>query len=358
MNRYIPLSGILELTLACNFNCLHCGSHAGCKRNDELSQQEWKNVITELASMGCKHLTLMGGEITLRPDWLEISKFITGYGIECSVVTNGYLVDEDLVKKMKEVGIKNVSVSLDASSAEEHDKIRGKKGAFERALKTIELASKYGLTPAVITTVNKKNQFELENIYKLLSDYKFNLYWKVELASCHKNKFSEEYIVDEETFLNVCKFISKYKRLNALDNSGLILLESHDVGYMSSIYPNLSCKFSLKGGCNAGICGFGIQSNGNVKGCLALDDNFIEGNIREKPFSHIWNGHKNFKYTRYFKHSYLQGICKDCPMALSKKCSGGCRDFSRSTTGSIYNTPFCLYNSLERGNDSPTLTNN
>ena len=108
------------------------------------------------------------------------------------------------------------------------------------------------------------------------------------------------------------------------------------------MYPNLSENFS-KNGCSAGINHFGIQSNGNVKGCLSLQDDFIEGSIREKSFKQIWNDKNSFAYSRKFNKSMLEGICKNCPKASANVCNGGCRDFAHSSTGSIFNTPFCLY---------------
>lgn len=345
-HNYIPEFGIIEVTLACNFNCLHCGSHAGKKRDDELSLDEIKTVLKDLSILGCKAISLMGGEILLRKDWFDIAKAVTDLKMNCGIVTNGYLIVEEKVEKMKEIGVANLGVSLDGASSKEHDLVRGVKGSFEKVIETIFLSAKYNILPTVITTVNKKNKNQLKAIFELLLKIDRFIDWKIEFASCHGNKFSKEYQIDEEDFIEVAKFVSKTKKLAENKRLKVRLRESHDTGYCSSSYRNLSEDF-VKQGCFAGIRNFGIQSNGNVKGCLALQDEYIEGNIREKSFIDIWNSPNNFSITRKFTKSLLEGFCKDCDKALSNECRGGCRDFSHSVTGSIYNTPFCLFHSLE-----------
>lgn len=345
--KYIPEFGIIEVTLACNFNCLHCGSKAGSKRKDELSLDEIKILLKDLKSLGCKSISLMGGEILLRKDWLEIAKSVTDLGINCGIMTNGYLITEEKVKKMKDINVKNLGVSLDGACPQEHDSVRGVKGSFEKVIETVSLSAKYNILPTVITTVNKKNKTQLSSIFNLLLTMDKFIDWKIEFASCHENKFSEKYKIDEKDFIEVAEFISNTKNTIKTMNLKVKLRESHDIGYCSSIYNNLSKEFSQEG-CLGGIKNFGIQSNGNVKGCLALQDEFIEGNIRERSFIDIWNDPDKFSITRKFKKSLLEGFCKDCEKALSETCKGGCRDFSQSVTGSIYNTPFCLFQSFEK----------
>ena len=84
----------------------------------------------------------------------------------------------------------------------------------------------------------------------------------------------------------------------------------------------------------------GIQSNGNVKGCLSLPDEFIEGNIRKIGLKRIWENEKSFAYTRRFKKENLKGKCRKC--RYGHVCKGGCTDMAFSSTGEINNNPYCI----------------
>jgi len=342
MTKYIPKFGIIEATLACNFNCIHCGSRAGVKRENELTLNEIENILSDLNDLGCEQVAYMGGEFFLRKDWVDILKKTNLYNIDFSIATNGYLLNEEYFEILKKLNIKGISFSLDSSDKRQHDSLRGKMGAFDKVIENIKLANEYNISTAVYTTVNKQNVSQLDSILELILDLDLDILWKVILASCHDEKFSEEYRVDEDTFIKTAEFLSKNKNIYNYNSSKIMIEESHDIGYCSDIYPNLSETF-CKTGCTAGINHFGVQSNGNVKGCLSLQDDFIEGNIRETSFKEIWENKTNFYYSRHFSPSMLEGACKNCIKSKKSECKGGCRDFAHSTTGSIFNTPFCLY---------------
>ena len=349
MNKYIPEFGIIETTLACNFNCIHCGSHAGVKRDSELSLEELDNLFKDLKELGCKAVSYMGGEFFLRKDWKDILELTNKYGFIFSIATNGYFLNDKIFKTLKSLGVASISFSLDSADEQTHDKLRGTKGAYKRVLKNIRKSCEYGIPTAVYTAINKQNACQLEAILKLLLDTDLNLLWKIILTSAHNKKFDKKYQIDKETFVYTAKFISENKKKYNTENSKLTIEESHDIGYCSEIYPNLSAIYS-KTGCIGGIRHFGIQSNGNVKGCLSLQDDFIEGNIREKSFREIWKDKNSFSYSRKFNKKMLKGICKTCDKALSDECKGGCRDFAHSATGSMFNTPFCLHNIEQNDN--------
>jgi radical SAM protein with 4Fe4S-binding SPASM domain len=95
-------------------------------------------------------------------------------------------------------------------------------------------------------------------------------------------------------------------------------------------------------GCQAGITTLGIQSNGNILGCLALGDNFVEGNIRTRPLDDIWYDDSSFSYARHVKRSDIGNDCRNC--AYSSLCRGGCSSVSYAMTGTLHQDPYCLHN--------------
>ena len=94
-------------------------------------------------------------------------------------------------------------------------------------------------------------------------------------------------------------------------------------------------------GCYAGVRIAGIQSNGEVRGCLSMPDSFNEGNIRDKGFTAIWNDPDGFAYNRKFTRESASGDCHDCKYL--RLCRGGCSNTSYSLTGKRANNPYCIY---------------
>src|SRR5580693_5260357 len=76
-----PVYAVWEVTLACDLACRHCGSRAGRARPDELTTAEALDLVDQMARLGVKEVTLIGGEAYLRPDWLDLVRALRGHGI-------------------------------------------------------------------------------------------------------------------------------------------------------------------------------------------------------------------------------------------------------------------------------------
>jgi len=82
-----PVLAVWELTLTCNLKCVHCGSRAGRARPREISTARALDVVEQLARIGVRSVTLIGGEVYLRADWLQIVRAIRSAGIDCNIQT-------------------------------------------------------------------------------------------------------------------------------------------------------------------------------------------------------------------------------------------------------------------------------
>ena len=111
--HYQLKSCVWEITLACCFSCRYCGSKAGAARKNELTTQECIHVAKQLADLGCKRVSLIGGEVFLRSDWSVIVKALADRDVKVSIITNGYLFSEKLISELKKVRIESVAISLD-----------------------------------------------------------------------------------------------------------------------------------------------------------------------------------------------------------------------------------------------------
>jgi len=335
IKRKGPKIVVWELTLACNLKCLHCGSSAGKKRPDELSTREAIKVCHDLADIDTKGIALMGGEAFLRSDWEIISKEIKDLGISLSIITNGFFSPQKIIPKLTHLEIDCVLVGLDGASAISQDSIRGVCSSFEKAITFLNALKKVDIPTFAITTVHTKNFSELPEISDLLLGEKIN--WQIQQAT-PIGRFPKTLVLSEEHYYALGLFIRSTQEKFSLKN--LSVVGAHNFGFHSKIIPNLS-TYPEWNGCYAGSSVLGIQSNGNIKGCLALSDEFIEGNIRKRNIIDILNDPNSFAYNRKFTIEKLGENCKQCKHGHI--CKGGCTTRSYSMTGSAHNDPFCFY---------------
>lgn len=327
---------VWELTLGCNLNCLHCGSTAGGRRERELSSEEALKICDDLKQTGCLGVALMGGEPLLRRDFFTIAARVRELRMELSVITNGTIHSEEIFSNLKKLKPRAVAVSLDAADAALHDRIRGAQGAFAKACAFIERCLKEGLPVSVITTVHKLNIQELAKLRELLKGR--GIAWQVQTAGAEGGRFSKEFLLDREEFYAVGLFVEACRREYTPEE--LPVIGAHDLGYNSLLLKNVSL-YERWEGCQAGISVAGIRSNGDVLGCLAINDGrFTEGNALKTPFYELWNKPGAFAYTRGFSEEQAGANCGGCGHV--RTCKGGCNEMSLMKTGALHNDPYCF----------------
>lgn len=204
--RFKLKSCVWEITLACYFSCRYCGSRAGKARDNELTTAECLNIAEQLAQLGCKRVSLIGGEVFMRPDWFETVKALTDRGVKVSIITNGYLFSDKLIDKLKKGRVESVAVSLDGPQ-EIHDMYR-QPGSFERAINAISVLSKNDIPISVITTLHGKNAPLLNEMYEILKDT--NIFaWQLQACSPMGN--AEKFGISSDfDFNTVIDFVSSH----------------------------------------------------------------------------------------------------------------------------------------------------
>src|SRR5687767_14088537 len=108
-----PIYAVWELTLRCDLACRHCGSRAGRARPDELDTAECLDLVRQMAELGVKEVTLIGGEAYLREDWLEILRASRARGMIATTTTGGRGMTAERARAAGEAGLQSASVSLD-----------------------------------------------------------------------------------------------------------------------------------------------------------------------------------------------------------------------------------------------------
>lgn len=317
--RFQLRSCVWEITLRCCFSCKYCGSGAGKARQNELTTEECLCVADQLADIGCTHVSLIGGEVFMRPDWLVIAKTLTSRKVSVSIITNGFLFTDQLIGDIKASGVSTVAVSLDGSEWI-HDQYR-QAGSFRRAIKAIDVLTANRIPVSVISTLHSKNYMHLEEMYRILR-HKRIFAWQLQACSPMGNaaKGTMDTAID---FGKVISFVDKHR-----NSTPFVIGIADNIGYYTETEDFLRGKLAGGGafrGCRAGLTSIGIDSAGNVRGCESMyAPVFIEGNLRDRTLYEIWNDPDAFAYNRQFKPEMLTGKCKSC--AMGSRCAGGGAD--------------------------------
>jgi MoaA/NifB/PqqE/SkfB family radical SAM enzyme len=175
-----PVQVVWELTLACNLRCVHCGSRAGRKREGELTTAECLDVVRQLAELGTRQITLIGGEAYLRKDWLIIAKAIADAGIHCGIQSGARALTEERIRAAVAAGVGTLGVSIDGPR-DIHDRQRGVKGSFDHALRALRFANAAGIKPGVNTQINALSKPHLGEIFDTIVEHGAR-FWQVQIT--------------------------------------------------------------------------------------------------------------------------------------------------------------------------------
>lgn len=289
---------VWNMTRRCNLKCVHCYAQAkDIEFENELSTEEGKALIDDLAQFGSPVILFSGGEPTMRKDLPELAAYAREKGMRAVISTNGTLIDKDLAKKLKDVGLSYVGVSLDGIK-ETNDKFRGMKGAFDAALKGLHNCQEEGIKVGLRFTINKQNVKDIPAIFDLLE--KENIpricFYHLVYAGRGSKMVSEDLSL-EESRQAVDLILEKTRKLHEKGFPAEVLtVDNHCDGpyiYMKVLEEDqkrASEIFELLSMNQGNSSGIGI-------GCVSWDgavhaDQFWRhysfGNVRERPFSEIW----------------------------------------------------------------------
>jgi radical SAM protein with 4Fe4S-binding SPASM domain len=343
---YYPRICVWELTLTCDMRCRHCGSFAGHPRENELSPEEAQDVARQLVELRCERLTLSGGEPTLRKDWDCIAATLSRGGVKVNMISNGWSWTPDHTKRALDAGMKNTAFSLDGME-EAHDSVRAKPGSHHRVMAAIDDCVKRGLRVAVVSHVNALNKGTLPQFREELAAHGVRL-WQVQIGNPQGNMASHQDLLIKPT--DLLEIVPLLAEMRSQKGKTPVIFPADNVGYYGKYERALrdtGDRVCFWVGCRAGCQVIGIESNGNIKGCLSLPsamhnkDEFVEGNLRQASLKDIWTRPGAFAFNRQFDVASLQGFCGTCRFA--DICRGGCSWSAFTRTGSRFDNPLCFY---------------
>jgi radical SAM protein with 4Fe4S-binding SPASM domain len=154
-----PLAAMLELSDRCNEVCVHCYQVQGQK--GELSTGEWRTILDQLAEAGVLMLTLSGGEVTLRKDFLEILGYARQRGFAVRIFTNGLTMTRELAQQLAALHVVDVEISLYSPRAEVHDFVTGVPGSFDKTVRGIGYLREHNVAVTIKAVMMSVNQADL-----------------------------------------------------------------------------------------------------------------------------------------------------------------------------------------------------
>lgn len=344
--EYKPYLISWNVTRRCNLNCTHCYIDANMRAvasKNELTTSEGFRLLDEIAEL-CPGvmLILTGGEPLLRPDIFDLAR----YGVEKNLIivlgTNGYLVTETVVKKLVEIGVYGLGISLDSMNPESHDRFRGKEGSWQRALEAMEACRTWKLDFQVQTSVTSDNVSEISALLELSREKgarAFNLFFLV--CTGRGQKITDISPAQYEDVLSfVVKLGGHYKGM---------IVRARCAPYISRITCQKEERlpiFQEYVGCIAGTKYCRITPEGEVTPCPYLP--VVAGHLREGTFGEIWC---QSEVLNQLRRGDLKGKCGMCDY---KTVCGGCRARAFATTSDyLAEDSWCPYEPVAPGYKSP-----
>jgi len=289
----IPMQVVLELTYRCNLRCSHC--YIDLAETDELSFDEWKEVLGQLKEAGSIYLLFTGGEIMVRNDFLDIATYAHRNGLLIGLLTNCTLVTPDISRAIAELRPFSIGTSLYGATASTHESVTGVPGSFRKTLEGIQLLVAAGMVPTVQTIVMQTNVQELPQIEELVESLGARAYINIGMApSKTGSDFPFQYAPGVEALLN-CGW------------------QPETPGSTGEQGPQL---------CKAGKANCSISPHGDVFPCILFPMKL--GNLRESSFDSIWRLEPcaELRYLRSMRRSDLYA-CNRCELrAYCQRCTG------------------------------------
>jgi len=310
--EFVPLVISWNVTRKCNLKCSHCYINATKEElRGELTTEEAKRLMDQISDVSRPLLILSGGEPLLREDIYDLIRYGASKGFRMGLGSNGSLLDEVVARKLRDAGIKTVSISLDSSIPEKHDEFRGVEGSWQKAVKAVKALKQNGVLVQVNTTVTQQNHGEIDEIMSLAEQIgveNFHLFFLVPTGRGAK-------IAD----ISPAQYEGMIKSTFAKTMNHSLNVRPSCAPQFMRIAKDLGLDMrQWIRGCIAGLYYCRVYPNGDITPCPYLPVKL--GNIREKSFSEIWFNSEVFTNLRDPKK--LKGKCGSCDY---QSLCGGCR---------------------------------
>ncbi|MDD1739812.1 MAG: radical SAM protein [Methanothrix sp.] len=285
--RPVPDQFSIAVMKACPNDCIHCS--APSRQGQILESSLVKSALSQALDMGSYLITFDGGEPMLRHDLPELVSSVDARAVAASF-TSGYHLSAERARELKQAGLYAVRISIDSPREEEHDRIRGRAGAYGDALSGVKNALEAGLLVDLFMVTSPHNIDLLEEAFSLASDlgvHELSLY---EIVAVGRWATHESEVLSDSDVLRLERF---HKDKNRSEGPRVTALP-----YL--LGPEMF-------GCFAGRRWIHVDGDGEALPCAYMPLSF--GNIRDKSLKEIWKDMTSYQW--------FQGRCS-CQMREPK----------------------------------------
>ncbi|MRG77087.1 MAG: radical SAM protein [ANME-2 cluster archaeon] len=304
LKKRVPDQSSIGITMRCPNKCIHCGA-ADIIADPELSLDEVNRVVDESIELGSYLISFDGGEPMLRHDLADMVRHVDKSRAIATSFSSGYGLTPEKAKELKAAGLYAVRISIDSPRQEEHERVRGRVGSYDDAMKGIDNALAAGILTDMFVVVSPDNIDELEDFYTLAENkgmHEMSLY---EIIAVGRWLDHEDETIGPNDVDRLGRF---QKDKNKLRDGPRITAFPFFMG------PDMF-------GCFAGRRWVHITSGGDVLPCAYTPLKF--GNIRDEPLKDIWKRMgKTYRKTppsclmrdKEFRNRYIHSIPEGTPM--------------------------------------------
>jgi len=302
-----PICLTWELTYACNLACVHCLSSSGRRDPEELTPDEARRVVDELAAMQVFYVNIGGGEPMLRPDFFDLVGYAVDQRVGVKFSTNGTRLTAERARRLAAMDYVDVQVSLDGAIHTTNDALRGE-GSYAAARSAMDNLAAAGFGPFKISVVvTRDNVMQLDAFSDIADGYGAQLRltrfrpsgrgvdsWDALHPTAEQQRMLYHWLRDRPDVLTGDSFFHLSALGEPLDGLNL---------------------------CGAGRVVCLIDPVGDVYACpFVIDRQFLAGNVREPGgFSTVWRASDLFVSLR---EPQSAGACASC--GSYDACQGGC----------------------------------
>lgn len=326
----IPLAVLAELTHRCPLQCPYCSNPVDLERGGaELTTEEWKRVLSELAAIGVLQIHFSGGEPTARKDIEELVRHATDVGLYTNLITSAVLLTRDKLAALAEAGLCHVQISFQGSEQSVADRVAGLRDAHAKKIEAAGWARELGLPLTVNAVMHRQNLSQLPDIIQMAVDLDAD---RLEVANVQYYGWA---LKNRAALMPTVEQIDEASRI--VEEAEARLKGILAIDYVVPDYYALRPKKCMGGW---GRQFFNISPSGKILPCHAAET--ITGltfeSVRDHSIAWIWQNSKAFN--RYRGTSWMPEPCQSCE--FKEIDYGGCRCQAFALTGNAGNTdPAC-----------------
>ncbi|WP_055046356.1 pyrroloquinoline quinone biosynthesis protein PqqE [Devosia sp. A16] len=326
----IPLAVLLELTHRCPLQCGYCSNPIEMERaGNELTTDEWKKVLTELAEIGVLQVHFSGGEPTVRKDLAELIQHASDLGLYSNLITSAVLLSREKLAALADAGLCHIQISFQGNEPELANRIAGFKG-HSRKLEAAGWARELGLPLTVNAVMHRQNLHQLPGMIDMAVALDAD---RIEVANVQYYGWA---LKNRAALMPTIAQIDEATRI--VEAASERLRGILDIDYVVPDYYADRPKKCMGGW---GRQFFNITPAGKVLPCHAAET------ITELDFESVRSNHSiawiwqnSDAFNRYRGTGWMPEPCQSC--TFKELDLGGCRCQAFALTGSASNTdPAC-----------------